>query len=56
MYMIDRRLRTARTVVDQTADHAARWAPSFSVGTAGHVSAPTIRRCIERAEHVGTRR
>ena len=32
------------------------WAPSFYVGTAGQVSATTIRRYIERAEHVRTRR
>jgi putative transposase len=32
------------------------WAPSFSGGTAGRVSAATIRRSIERAEHLRTRR
>ena len=32
------------------------WAPSCSVGTAGQVSAETIRRSIERAAHVRTRR
>jgi putative transposase len=32
------------------------WAPSFSVGTAGRVSAVTIRRSIARAEHLRTRR
>ncbi len=32
------------------------WAPSFYVGTAGQVSAETIRRSIARAEHVRTRR
>jgi putative transposase len=32
------------------------WAPSFYVGTAGQVSAATIRRYIERAEHIRTRR
>ena len=32
------------------------WAPSCSVGTAGRVSAATIRRSIERAAHVRTRR
>src|SRR6266403_747779 len=32
------------------------WAPSCSVGTAGPMSAETIRRYIERAEHVRTRR
>jgi len=32
------------------------WEPSFSGGTAGQVSAPTIRRSIERAAHVRTRR
>ena len=32
------------------------WAPSCSVGTAGRASAETIRRYIERAEHLRTRR
>jgi len=32
------------------------WAPSCSAGTAGRVSAETIRRYIERAKHVRTRR
>ena len=32
------------------------WAPSFSVGTAGQVSAETIRRYTERAAYVRTRR
>ena len=32
------------------------WAPSYSVGTAGQVSAETIRRSIARAAHVRTRR
>jgi len=32
------------------------WAPSFYVGTAGQVSAETIRRYIERAEHITARR
>ena len=32
------------------------WVPSFYVGTAGKVSAETIRRCIERTEHLRTRR
>ena len=32
------------------------WAPSFSIGTAGQVSAETIRRDIERTEHIETRR
>jgi putative transposase len=31
------------------------WAPSFYVGTAGHVSAKTILQYIERAAHVRTR-
>jgi putative transposase len=30
------------------------WAPSFYVGTAGHVSAATIKRYIERTEHLST--
>ncbi len=32
------------------------WAPSFYVGTAGQVSADTIRRYIERAAHIRARR
>ena len=32
------------------------WAPSFYIGTAGQVSANTIKRYIERTEHVRTRR
>lgn len=32
------------------------WSPSYYVGTAGHVSAETIRRYIERSEHVTKRR
>ena len=32
------------------------WAPSCSGGTAGQVSAETIRRYTERAEHLRTRR
>jgi putative transposase len=32
------------------------WAPSFSGGTADRVSTATIRRSIERAAHVETRR
>lgn len=36
--------------------HGHLWAPSFYVGTAGAVSADTIRRYIERAEHITTRR
>ncbi len=32
------------------------WAPSFYVGTAGQVSAETIRPYIERAAHIRTRR
>lgn len=31
------------------------WWPSYYVGTAGHVSAETIRRYIERSEHVTKR-
>jgi len=31
------------------------WAPSFHMGTAGQVSAATIRHDIERAEHLRTR-
>lgn len=31
-------------------------APSFYIGTAGHVSAETIRRYIERTEHIESRR
>ena len=32
------------------------WSPSYYVGTAGNVSAETIRRYIERSEHVTRRR
>lgn len=32
------------------------WAPSFYVGTAGQVSAATIKRYIERTEHISARR
>jgi putative transposase len=32
------------------------WSPSDYVGTAGHVSAETIQRYIERSEHVTKRR
>jgi putative transposase len=32
------------------------WSPSYYVGTAGTVSAETIRRYIERSEHVTRRR
>lgn len=32
------------------------WSPSYSVGTAGNVSAETIRRDIDRSEHVTKRR
>lgn len=32
------------------------WAPSFYVGTAGKVSATTIKRYIERTEHISARK
>lgn len=32
------------------------WAPSFYVGTAGQVSANTIKRYIERTEHISARK
>ena len=32
------------------------WSPSYYVGTAGNVSAETIRRYIERTEHIKGRR
>ncbi len=32
------------------------WSPSYYVGTAGNVSAETIRHYIERTEHVTKRR
>ena len=32
------------------------WSPSYYVGTAGNLSAETIRRYIERREHVTKRR
>jgi putative transposase len=32
------------------------WSPSYYAGTAGNVSAETIKRYIERVEHIGGRR
>lgn len=32
------------------------WSPSYYVGTVGNVSAETIRRYIERSEHIAGRR
>jgi REP-associated tyrosine transposase len=32
------------------------WSPSYCLGTAGNVSAETIRRYVERSEHVTKRR
>jgi putative transposase len=32
------------------------WSPSYYLGTAGNLSAETIRRYIERSEHVTQRR
>jgi len=32
------------------------WSPSYYVGTTGHVSAETIRRYLERSEHITKRR
>ena len=32
------------------------WSPSYYVGTAGNVSAETIRRYIQRCDHVNKRR
>jgi len=32
------------------------WSPSYYVGTAGNVSAETIRRYVERTEHIRGRR
>ena len=32
------------------------WSPSYYAGTAGNVSADTIRKYIERVEHIGGRR
>ena len=43
---------TLRKVVKR--DHL--WAPSYYAGTAGQVSAQTIKRYIERSEHISTRR
>jgi putative transposase len=53
---------TARTLfvefpaLKRTLRKGHLWAPSFYIGTAGQVSAATIRRYIERAEHISTRR
>jgi putative transposase len=32
------------------------WSPSYYVGTAGNISAETVRRCIERSAHLERRR
>ena len=40
----------------QKLDGGSLWSPSYYVGTAGLVSAETIRRYIERTEHVNKRR
>jgi putative transposase len=32
------------------------WSPSYYAGTAGNVSAETIKKYIERVEHIGGRR
>lgn len=43
-------------VLKKTHRNGHLWAPSYYVGTAGQVSAVTIRRYIDRAEHVSARR
>ena len=49
---------TARSLIAEfpALRRGHRWVPSLSVGTAGQVSAETIRRDIERAAHLRTRR
>ena len=53
---------TARRLFERFPDLRKRlagghlWSPSYYVGTAGNVSAETIRRYIERSEHVTKRR
>lgn len=53
---------TARTLftlhpgLKRVLHNGALWSPSYYVGTAGHVSAETIRRYIERTEHIRGRR
>jgi len=42
--------------IKQKLWNGALWSPSYYVGTAGHVSAETIQRYIERAEHIRGRR
>jgi putative transposase len=42
--------------IQQKLWNGALWSPSYYVGTAGHVSAQTIQRYIERTEHIRGRR
>jgi putative transposase len=42
--------------IHQKLWNGALWSPSYYVGTAGHVSAQTIQRYIERTEHIRGRR
>lgn len=51
-----RRLRALCPHHREICRHGHVWAPSCCAGSAGNVSAPTIRRDIERAAHVPSRR
>ena len=42
--------------IRQKLGNGALWSPSYYAGTAGNVSAETIRRYIERTEHIRGRR
>ena len=47
-----RRLFQQIPVLKRQLRNGHLWSPSYSVGTAGNVSAETIRRYIERTEHI----
>lgn len=47
-----RRLFQQMPALKQQLWNGHLWSPSYYVGTAGNVSAETIRRYIERTEHI----
>ena len=51
-----RRLFTVHPELKQQLWGGHLWSPSYYVGTAGNVSAETIRHYIERTEHIKGRR
>ena len=51
-----RKLFVAHPELKETLWDGHLWSPSYYVGTAGNVSAETIRKYIERTEHIKGRR